>query len=237
MKILVLGLGIYGTNLAVDLTDMGNEVIGADNNRQAVDAIKDTISAVYCIDTTEEAQLAVLPLKHIDLVVVCIGENFGASVKTVALLKKMGVAHIYARAIDKLHYSILQAFDLDRILAPEQRAASDLSLELMLGTTLRTLKVDANRYVIQFKAPPFMQGQPYTRSFINDVKGLVIIAATRPRQSNNILGIKSDRLDPVDIAAAGAVIGDNDVLTALVDKRAVRELLRWSRDGRDDAML
>lgn len=29
MRYLIIGLGIYGTNLARDLTDLGNEVIGA----------------------------------------------------------------------------------------------------------------------------------------------------------------------------------------------------------------
>ena len=31
MKILIIGLGIYGSNLAIDLTDMGHEVIVADS--------------------------------------------------------------------------------------------------------------------------------------------------------------------------------------------------------------
>ncbi|WP_289629336.1 hypothetical protein [uncultured Muribaculum sp.] len=32
MRYLIIGLGIYGSNLATDLTDMGHEVIGADHN-------------------------------------------------------------------------------------------------------------------------------------------------------------------------------------------------------------
>ena len=41
MRYLIIGLGIYGTNLAKDLTDMGHEVIGADAKPTNVDAIKD----------------------------------------------------------------------------------------------------------------------------------------------------------------------------------------------------
>ena len=93
MRYLIIGLGIYGANLARDLTDMGHEVIGADRLQGNIDAIKDYISTTYLIDSTEEAQLQVLPLKNIDLAIVAIGENFGASVKTVALLKHAGVNH------------------------------------------------------------------------------------------------------------------------------------------------
>ena len=116
MKFLIIGLGIYGSNLALDLASLGHEVIGADNRQSNIEAIKDYISTVYHVDSTEESALSVLPLKNVDLVIVAIGENFGASVKTVALLKKMGVKHIYARAIDKLHESILEGFNIDRIL-------------------------------------------------------------------------------------------------------------------------
>ena len=94
MRYLVIGLGIYGSNLAKDLASMGHEVIGVDIKKSAVEALKNDISTVYCVDTTDAASLGVLPFKNVDLVIVAIGENFGASVKTVALLKNSGVRHI-----------------------------------------------------------------------------------------------------------------------------------------------
>ncbi len=100
MRYLIIGLGIYGANLAIDLTNMGHEVIGADKNPSLVESIKDFISTAYIIDSTDEMSLSVLPLKNVDLVIVAIGENFGASIRTVALLKKLEVKHIFARAID-----------------------------------------------------------------------------------------------------------------------------------------
>ncbi len=36
MRYLIIGLGIYGANLAIDLTNMGHEVIGADKNPSLV---------------------------------------------------------------------------------------------------------------------------------------------------------------------------------------------------------
>ena len=41
MRYLIIGLGIYGSNLALDLTRMGHEVIGADKNPSLVEGIKD----------------------------------------------------------------------------------------------------------------------------------------------------------------------------------------------------
>lgn len=132
MRYLIIGLGIYGSNLARDLTDMGHEVIGADVRAVNVEAIKDYIATAYIVDSTDEASLAALPLKNVDLVIVAIGENFGASVKTVAILRKLGIRNIYARAIDGLHRSILEGLQVKRILTPEQRAAHDLVNEIGL---------------------------------------------------------------------------------------------------------
>ncbi|WP_290455593.1 potassium channel family protein, partial [Paramuribaculum intestinale] len=158
MRYLIIGLGIYGANLAIDLTNMGHEVIGADKNPSLVESIKDFISTAYIIDSTDEMSLSVLPLKNVDLVIVAIGENFGASIRTVALLKKLEVKHIFARAIDKLHEAILEGFHIDRILTPEQRAASDLVNEMGLGAEIESMRIDDEHYVLKFPAPDFFTG-------------------------------------------------------------------------------
>ncbi len=103
MRYLIIGLGIYGSNLAIDLTEMGHEVIGADVSSTIVESIKDYISTAYIVDSTDRVALSALPLLNVDTVIVAIGENFGASIRTVALLKELGVKRLYARAIDKLH--------------------------------------------------------------------------------------------------------------------------------------
>ena len=211
MKYLIIGLGIYGANLARDLTEMGHEVIGADDCQSNIESLKNYISTVYLIDSTEENQLAVLPLLNVDLVIVTIGENFGASIKTVALLKKAGVKHIYARAIDTLHEAILQSFEIDRIITPEQRAAEDLTHELELGTEVTTLKVDADNVVVNFAVQDYILGLTYadlSTKLANDY-GLALVAVSRPTETTNILGIKRLTLKLLtDKAAATATHGD-----------------------------
>lgn len=78
------------------------------------------------LDATDELALETLPLREIDVVIVAIGENFGASVRVVALLKQKKVKHIFARAIDSVHKAILEAFAIDKVLTPERDAAANL---------------------------------------------------------------------------------------------------------------
>ena len=189
MRFLIIGLGIYGANLAKDLTAIGHEVIGADVSSSLVENIKDLISTAYIIDSTDELSLSVLPLKNVDIVIVAIGENFGASVKTVALLKKLQVPHIYARAIDSLHESILEGIGVERIITPEQRAARDLVHDMELGSHVESMRVDNDYFVMKFTAPDFMKGLKYSNLKLSSDYELTLIAATRPVEGKNILGM------------------------------------------------
>ena len=107
MKYIIIGLGNYGHVLAEELSVLGHEVIGADISESRVDSIKDKVATAFVIDATDELSLAVLPLNSVDIVIVAIGENFGASIRVVALLKQKKVQNIYARAIDAVHRSVL----------------------------------------------------------------------------------------------------------------------------------
>ena len=229
MRFIIIGLGIYGENLARDLTDLGHQVIGADRSQSRVDAVKDYISTVYLIDSTEQTQLEALPLRNVDLVIVAIGENFGASIKTVALLRKAGVRHIYARAIDTLHQAILESFDLDRIITPEQRAASDLSFELELGGAVQTLAVDSDSAVLNFDAPAYFTGLTYAEltSALADDYDLTLVAACRKTAHTNILGITHPELSRLDLTDASATeVAEGDRLTVFGTRRQLRDLCR-----------
>lgn len=192
MRYLIIGLGIYGANLARDLVAQGHEVIGADASRVTVDSIKDYITTAYVLDSTEEPALGVLPLRNVDVVIVAIGENFGASVKTVALLKQAGVKHIFARAIDPLHEAILRSFKVERILRPEQRAALDLTQEIGLGVEVQSLEVNVDNYIFKFRAPKFFVGLRYSNIDFRQEYGLTLVAVTRQEERTNILGMKEE---------------------------------------------
>ena len=52
MKYIIIGLGNYGYVLAEELSAMGHEVIGADNNDSRVESIKDKIATAFVLDAT-----------------------------------------------------------------------------------------------------------------------------------------------------------------------------------------
>lgn len=189
MKYLIIGLGNYGTVLAEELTALGHEVVGVDFNETHVDRLKDKMATSFVIDVTDEVALSVLPLKTVDVVIVAIGENFGASVRVVSLLKKNKVKHIYARAVDEIHRTVLEAFSLDRILTPEQDAARLLAQLLELNADVEPFQLDDEHYVFKFNLPVKLVGYKINELEIEKEFGLKVISLIRGKRVLNSAGV------------------------------------------------
>ena len=56
---------------------------------EKINLLKDKISHVICMDSTNELAFDAVPLKDADKVVVAIGENEGAAIITTAIIKKL----------------------------------------------------------------------------------------------------------------------------------------------------
>ncbi|MEG2573880.1 MAG: TrkA family potassium uptake protein [Bacteroides sp.] len=213
MKYIIIGLGNYGGMLATDLSALGNEVIGADSDEHRVDAIKDKIATAFILDVTDEASLSALPLNDVDVVIVAIGENFGASVRAVALLKQRNVKHIYARAMDELHKAVLEAFNLDKILTPEKDAARELSQLLDIGMGMESFKIDEEYYVLKFKVPSKFIGYKFNELKLSSEFNLKMIALECSIKAKNILGISVTRREVnSDIAADYLIQADDEMV-------------------------
>ena len=122
-----------------------------------------------------------------DVVIVAIGENFGASVRVVSLLKKNKVKHIYARALDDIHKSVLEAFSIDRVLTPEKDAACMLVRLLELNIEVESFQIDEEHFVFKFGIPRKLVGCQ-----VNDLKededfNLKLLALVRGKMVKNSL--------------------------------------------------
>ena len=192
MKCIIIGLGTYGRVLADEMSALGHEVIAADSDASRVERVKDICDAAFQIDACDELALGVLPLKKVDVVIVAIGSNLGASVRVVALLKKLGVKNIYARANDYVHKSILQAFDIEKILIPEERAARSLVRQMDLGVTTELYRVDTEYCVYKFDVPEKFVGQRANDLQLYENYHLKIIAVKKKERVQNFVGIEYD---------------------------------------------
>jgi trk system potassium uptake protein TrkA len=135
-RILVIGLGRFGSALAEALAHAGCEVVAVDNDMNHIDAIKNKVAYALELDATDVGALRTIDPQTCHAAVVAVGENFEGAVLTVAALRELGVQHIIARAITNRHGRILTAAGASRVVEIEWEMGRALGRELAGGADL-----------------------------------------------------------------------------------------------------
>ena len=133
-RILVIGLGRFGSALAESLAREGCEVVAIDNDMSHVDAIKAKVTYALELDATDPMALRSIDPHTAAVAIVAVGENFEGAVLSVAALRELGVQQIVARAITPRHGRILLAAGANRVIEIESEMGRALGRELAHGS-------------------------------------------------------------------------------------------------------
>lgn len=117
---IVIGLGIYGMNVAKELSEKGMEVLAIDKEMRLVERASKFATKAVCMDITNIDAFEGIPIQDFDIGIVGIGESVSVSIITCLALKEAGVNYVIAKAGDKLHKRILEKLDVDEIVLPEE---------------------------------------------------------------------------------------------------------------------
>ena len=93
-KILLIGLGKFGLNVAEKLSELNVEVMGIDESEEAVNDALPFLTNALIGDTTDEKFMRTVDVDQFDLVIVTIGDNFQNSLETTDLVKELGAKKI-----------------------------------------------------------------------------------------------------------------------------------------------
>ena len=187
-KFMIIGLGIFGSELAIDLSRKGQQVIGVDSDRDRANRLKDILENTFIIDSTNLKGMSTLPLKESDWVIVAIGENEGASLMTVGILKSLGVNKIICRSLSKTHEYILDAMNINDIVHPEKEAAQQLSHRLTYNLGKEMLFIDNEHSVTETLIPSWMVDKKLGDL---DIRGKFFVNIISVLRDENVSKIKS----------------------------------------------
>jgi len=214
----VIGLGLFGRQLAKTLSQLGVEVLAVDRDPALVEGIKDAVTSAVVADLTDEQALVESGVLHADVVVVAIGEAIESSILVTALLKKHGVPRIVARSHSDLHAQVLTTVGAMRTVDPEDEMGRRLAEELYAPDVQARIRLSTGQEVIEFEVPQAFVGKT--------IQGLQF----REKYLLNILAIKHRiaetseyRVNP--LPRASDVIEPGDVLVAIGESGAVRKFL------------
>jgi trk system potassium uptake protein TrkA len=180
MKYIVIGLGLFGSKCASILASMGNEVMGIDYKEEILEEYKESFTSIIKMDTTNINAVRSLPLNDVDAVIVAIGEDVGASILTLSILKNLNVRRIIGRAINQVHHDILTQIGIEEVVLPLEDSASQLASILQLKGALNLNMINNDHAIAEVRVPSnFVDHLPETIDLEERFK-IKVIAIKRP---------------------------------------------------------
>lgn len=95
----IIGLGRFGTALALKLQELGNEVMVIDENAEQVQKISNRVTYAVVGDARDEEVLTSLGVRNVDCAVVSVGSDLAASILITLNLKALDVPMVIARRL------------------------------------------------------------------------------------------------------------------------------------------
>lgn len=156
-KFLIIGLGRFGKSVLKELHNLGNDVVGCDENMDVFDEVEKFSSYLVEGDSTDESVLDEINVTDFNHVIVSIGDNFEASILTVTKLKNMGCKSIIAKANDSLRAQALKAVGATEVILPEEEAGFRLANRISTPGFLDKFNIGPNCSAVEVTVPePFI---------------------------------------------------------------------------------
>lgn len=198
---LVVGLGRFGTSLALKLMDSGSEVMVIDNDEESVNHIAPHVTQAKIGDCMDEEVLRSLDPSSFDFCFVCISENFQSSLETTSLLKELGAPMVISKADKDLHARLLLKIGADEVVFPERDMAARTAMRFSVNGALEYIELAPGYAIFELDVPDHWAGQT------------LIDLDIRKRWNVNVIGRKEDgAILPIDTGFVFAA--DTHILVA-----------------------
>lgn len=173
--VVVIGLGRFGSAIALELTQRGIEVLAIDQSPKKVQSMAGALTQVVTADCTDAEALHQLGVAEFYRAVVAIGSDLEASILVTSLLVELEIEDIWAKAVTKHHGRILQRIGAHHVVFPEHEMGERVA-HLVSGRMLDYMQVDEDFAIVKIKPPREIVGIPLGESRLRGRRGLTVVA-------------------------------------------------------------
>lgn len=175
----VVGLGRFGTSVALTLIERGFSVLGIDNDRDIVQRASEQLTQVVALDATDEDALRAVDISSFDTVVVAIGDNFEGNLMTTVALKSLGVRNIVCKTTTERQRAILLRVGADHVVLPEHDAGRRLAHVLTGPGILDQLELEPGYSITELRIPRSLVGHTLLDTDLRHRFGVTVLVVKR----------------------------------------------------------
>lgn len=173
-SVLVVGLGRFGSALALALDRLGHEVLAVDGNMERVQEYSGLLTHVVQSDATNESALRQIGAPDIDVAVVAIGNDIAKSVLATGALIDVGVKQVWAKAITAAHGRILERIGANHVVFPEAEVGERVA-HLITGKMMDFIEFDDGFAIVKTRAPVESHGRTLGETQLRKKYGVTIV--------------------------------------------------------------
>ncbi|MED4602239.1 TrkA family potassium uptake protein [Paenibacillus validus] len=201
----VIGMGRFGSSVAVTLSNLGFEVLAIDSSEQRIQEVANLVTHVVQADSTDEEALRSLGLRNFDVVVVAIGQDIQASILTTIIVKEIGVPRLIVKAQTELQGKVLRKVGADKVIYPERDMGQRVAHHLISSNIIDHIEISEDYSIVEIAASGRMIGRSLRQLDIRAKYGCNVMAI-KTGEKMNIAPHAEDLIQANDILV---IVGKN----------------------------
>jgi trk system potassium uptake protein TrkA len=212
-RVIVIGLGIFGFNIAKDLYENGTEVIAIDKNKDVIQKIKNFSTKAILADGTDKEVMESVGIQEDDVVIVSFGEDLAASTLITLHLKEMKVKNIIVKAPNEDHKHVLEKVGATEVIIPEREMADKVAKSLISPNVLDYIPLTEDYRISEIVPPSGFYGKTIGELHLRKKYHVEVIAVRE---------VLPERIQMVP--RADFVIKDSDVLVVIGKEQDIQKI-------------
>lgn len=179
-SVLLIGIGRFGKHVAMQLNQLGHQVMAVDSNEERINDILPFVTNAQIGDSTNEDFLRTLGIDNYDVCIVSIANDFQSSLETTSLLKELGAKLVVSRAERDVQAKFLLRNGADEVVYPEKQVAKWAVIRYSANHILDYVELDDTHAIFEVSVPT---------DWIGKTVGAIDI---RKKYNINIMAIKQN---------------------------------------------
>ena len=176
--VLVIGLGRFGSALAITLERLGHEVLAVEQSARLVQHFSGRFPLVEA-DATNPESLSQISARDFAAAVVGVGTSLEASMLITGNLVDLGMRQIWAKATSPEHARILTRIGAHHVVFPEADAGNRVA-HLVSGKLLDYIEVEGDFTIVKMRPPRETQGFDLAQSKVRTRYGVTVLGVKPP---------------------------------------------------------